>query len=79
MAAVLAGIAERDRPKIWQAVVEVHVLGNRLLEMAELFRLRGFTVKEQEEVYPGSDRHNLYGVRCALPVPPLPSERTAVL
>jgi hypothetical protein len=61
---VLAGIAEGDWPKIRQAVVEVHDLGERLREMGELFRLRGFTVTvEQEELYRGSDRYNLYAVR----------------
>jgi FkbM family methyltransferase len=63
-AQVLAGIAEGDWPKVRQAVVEVHDLGERLREMTELFRSRGFTVTvEQEELYRGSDRYNLYAVR----------------
>jgi FkbM family methyltransferase len=63
-AEVLAGIAEGDWPKIRQAVVEVHDLGERVREMAELFRAKGFTVTvEQEELYRGSDRYNLYAVR----------------
>lgn len=63
-AEVLAGIAPGDWPKIRQAVVEVHDLGDRLQVMSELFCARGFTVTvEQEELYRGSDRYNLYAVR----------------
>lgn len=63
-AEVLAGIAPGDWPKIRQAVVEVHDLGERVREMSELFRAQGFTVTvEQEELYRGSDRYNLYAVR----------------
>ena len=63
-AEVLAGISPGDWPKIRQAVFEVHDLGERLREMSELFRAKGFAVTvEQEELYRGSDRYNLYAVR----------------
>lgn len=63
-AEVLAGISERDWPKIRQAVLEVHDLGDRLAEMSALLRGRGFVVTvEQEALYRGSDRYNLYALR----------------
>jgi len=63
-AEVLEGLGEGDWPKIRQAVVEVHDLGDRLREMAERFRAQGFTVTvEQEELYRGTDRYNLYAAR----------------
>jgi len=66
-AEVLEGLAEGpagDWPKIQQAVVEVHDLGDRLREMTERFRAHGFQVTvEQEELYRGTDRYNLYAVR----------------
>lgn len=63
-AEVLAGLAEGDWPRVRQAVVEVHDLGDRLQELSALFRARGFAVTvEQEELYRGSDRYNLYAVR----------------
>ncbi len=61
---VFAGIEERDWPKIRQAVVEVHDIGERLRDMEQLLRLHGFIVTvEQEALYRGSDRYNLYAVR----------------
>jgi phthiocerol/phenolphthiocerol synthesis type-I polyketide synthase E len=63
-AEVLTGIAEGDWPKIRQAVVEVHDLGERVREMTAGLQSRGFRVTvEQEELYRGSDRYNLYAVR----------------
>ncbi|HEY8022863.1 MAG TPA: FkbM family methyltransferase [Thermoanaerobaculia bacterium] len=63
-AQVLAGIAERDWPRIRQIVAEVHDLGDRLASIAADLRARGFAViVEQEELYRGSDRHNLYARR----------------
>jgi len=51
-------------PIIRQAVVEVHDLVDRLREMTERFRAQVFTVTvEQEELYRGTDRYNLYAVR----------------
>jgi phthiocerol/phenolphthiocerol synthesis type-I polyketide synthase E len=61
---VLAGLADDDWGKIEQAVLEVHDLGNRLREVTDLFRARGFAVTlEQEDLYRGSDRWNLYALR----------------
>ena len=61
---VLAGIAEADWPKVRQAVVEVHDLGDRLDRLVSLFGEHGFRVElEQEERYRGSDRYNLYALR----------------
>jgi FkbM family methyltransferase len=63
-AEVLEGVGEGSWPKIRQAVVEVHDLGDRLQEMTERFREHGFAVTvEQEELYRGTDRYNLYAVR----------------
>jgi phthiocerol/phenolphthiocerol synthesis type-I polyketide synthase E len=62
---VLAGLAEEDWAKVEQAVVEVHDLGDRLRELEGLFRARGFAVTlEQDDLYRGSDRWNLYAVRA---------------
>jgi FkbM family methyltransferase len=61
---VLAGIADEDWGKIEQAVLEVHDLGDRLREVNDLFRARGFAViLEQEEHYRGTDRWNAYALR----------------
>ena len=61
---VLAGLEEEDWPKLRQAVVEVHDLGSRRREMGELFAAHGFDVHwEQEDLYHGSDRYNLYARR----------------
>lgn len=61
---VLAGLAEEDWGKVEQAVLEVHDLGDRLQEVSALFRSHGFTVTlEQEELYRGSDRWNVYALR----------------
>ncbi len=65
-AEVLAGIAERDWPKVGQIVAEVHDLGDRLAAMTADLRARGFAVEvEQEALYRGSDRFNLYARREA--------------
>jgi len=61
---VLAGIAERDWPKVRQIVAEVHDLGDRLAAVEADLAARGFAVSvEQEELYRGSDRFNLYARR----------------
>ena len=61
---VLAGIEEEDWRKIEQAVLEVHDLEGRIEQVSELFRRHGFTVQlEQDELYKGSDRYNLYALR----------------
>ena len=61
---VLDGLDEEAWSKIEQAVVEVHDLGNRLLDVQRLFRALGFAVTlEQDDLYQGSDRYNLYALR----------------
>jgi FkbM family methyltransferase len=68
---VLAGLAEEDWAKVEQAVVEVHDLGDRLRELGDLFRARGFAVTlEQDDLYRGSDRWNLYAVRVHIGAEP---------
>lgn len=63
---VLAGIAERDWKKIRQMALEVHDLGDRLRDLTSLVRSHGFAVSlEQDELYAGSDRYNLYARREA--------------
>jgi phthiocerol/phenolphthiocerol synthesis type-I polyketide synthase E len=61
---VLAGISAADWPKIRQAVVEVHDLAGRRRNLEELFTAHGFVVSsEQDDLYRGSDRFNLYARR----------------
>lgn len=61
---VLAGIAPADWPRVRQAVVEVHDLGDRLGRLRALFAGHGFHVTlEQDERYRGTDRFNLYARR----------------
>lgn len=74
---VLAGLDGDDWPKLRQAVLEVHDLGDRLKEVAALFRDHGFTVSlDQDDLYRGSDRWNLYAVR---ETPGRRPDRTAAL
>jgi len=74
---VLAGIAPGDWRKIEQVVIEAHDVGDRLQRIEEELRRHGFAVRwEQDELYRGSDRHNLYAVRDLLsPAQPVPVER----
>ena len=61
---VLAGIDAGDWGKVRQIVIEVHDLGDRLREVRRLLRARGFAVwMEQDDLYAGSDRNNVYAVR----------------
>jgi phthiocerol/phenolphthiocerol synthesis type-I polyketide synthase E len=61
---VLAGIEEADWRKIEQAVLEVHDLEGRIEAVTRLFQSHGFAVQlEQDELYKGSDRYNLYALR----------------
>jgi FkbM family methyltransferase len=63
-ARVLAGIATGDWPKIRQIVAEVHDLDGRVAAMSADLAARGFAVSvEQEDLYRGSDRFNLYARR----------------
>lgn len=61
---VLSGIEEADWRKIEQAVLEVHDLEGRIEQVSQLLRGHGFAVQlEQDELYRGSDRYNLYAIR----------------
>jgi phthiocerol/phenolphthiocerol synthesis type-I polyketide synthase E len=61
---VLQGISPADWPKIRQAAVEVHDTAGRLRSLEELFVAHGFVVSaEQDDLYRGSDRYNLYARR----------------
>jgi FkbM family methyltransferase len=61
---VLAGLSDEDWPRVSQIVAEVHDMGDRLRELPALLRSRGFEVElEQDELYRGSDRWNLYAAR----------------
>jgi FkbM family methyltransferase len=67
---VLAGLDADDWGKVEQAVLEVHDLGDRLREVSDLFRGHGFAVTlEQDELYRGSDRWNVYALREPLAGP----------
>ncbi len=73
---VLAGLDEDDWPKLQQAVLEVHDLGDRLQQVADLFRTHGFTVtQDQDDLYRGSDRWNVYALRESLAAIPDPNRR----
>jgi phthiocerol/phenolphthiocerol synthesis type-I polyketide synthase E len=61
---VLAGLSVEDWVRVEQVVLEVHDLGDRLREVSELLQSRGFAVAlEQDDLYRGSDRWNLYALR----------------
>jgi hypothetical protein len=61
---VIDGIADEDWPKIQQMVLEVHDTDGEVARLEELLRGHGFTVTaEQDELYVGTDIHNLYAVR----------------
>jgi 31-O-methyltransferase len=65
---VLAGIDEADWPKIRQAVVEVHDLGQgRVAAVEQLLRQHGFNhvVVEQEPMLAATDMYNVYARRVA--------------
>jgi len=73
---VLAGLDEDDWPKLQQVVLEVHDLGDRLKEVTALFRAHGFTVvMDQDDLYHGSDRWNVYALRESLAATPDPGHR----
>lgn len=61
---VLRGIDDADWARIEQVVVEVHDVGGRLADMAQLFRSHGFLVQVEQE-YPlhAVAIHNLYARR----------------
>ncbi|MFG3510709.1 FkbM family methyltransferase [Streptomyces sp. NPDC047821] len=63
---VIDGIADEDWPKIQQMVLEAHDADGEVARLVALLESRGFTVKaEQDELYVGTDIHNIYAVRGA--------------
>jgi hypothetical protein len=63
---VIDGIADEDWPKIQQMVLEAHDADGEVGRLVELLESRGFTVRaEQDELYVGTDIHNIYAVRGA--------------
>jgi FkbM family methyltransferase len=61
---VLAGIEERDWPRIANIVLEVHDLDGRLAAVAALLRGKGFTIAvEQERRLAGTDMHMVFATR----------------
>ncbi|MFF1716125.1 FkbM family methyltransferase [Streptomyces sp. NPDC058268] len=63
---VIDGIDDEDWPKIQQMVLEVHDADGEVARLVELLRGHGFTVTaEQDDLYVGTDIHNIYAVRGA--------------
>ncbi|MFF5449603.1 FkbM family methyltransferase [Streptomyces sp. NPDC012888] len=61
---VLDGIADEDWPKIRQMVLEVHDGDGRVAYLTRMLTARGFRVHaEQDEIYVGTDIHNIYALR----------------
>lgn len=61
---VLQGIKENDWQKIQQIVIEVHDVEGRLEQITNLLKNQGYrVVSEQEELYEGSNIHNIYAIR----------------
>ncbi|WTR28426.1 FkbM family methyltransferase (plasmid) [Streptomyces canus] len=61
---VLDGIADEDWPKIQQMVLEAHDADGEVARIVQLLESHGFQVKaEQDELYVGTDIHNIYAVR----------------
>lgn len=61
---VLDGIADEDWPKIRQMVLEAHDGDGRVAHLTRMLTDRGFTVHaEQDEIYVGTDIHNIYALR----------------
>jgi FkbM family methyltransferase len=63
---VIDGIADEDWPKIQQMVLEAHDADGEVARLVALLEGHGFTVRaEQDELYVGTDIHNIYAVRGA--------------
>lgn len=63
---VLEGIDETDWAKIAQIVLEVHDIDGRLGVVTSLLERRGFRIAvEQDELYHGTNIHNVYASRRA--------------
>ncbi|MFE4915461.1 FkbM family methyltransferase [Streptomyces sp. NPDC056652] len=64
---VIDGIADEDWPKIQQMVLEAHDADGEVARLVALLKSRGFSVvAEQDELYAGTDIHNIYAVRGAI-------------
>ncbi|WP_394836553.1 FkbM family methyltransferase [Pendulispora rubella] len=62
---VLEGIDDADWSKIRQVVLEAHDVDDRVHTIETLLRRHGFSVKtEHDEMYEGTNIHNIYGVRA---------------
>jgi phthiocerol/phenolphthiocerol synthesis type-I polyketide synthase E len=63
---VIEGIDEADWPKIRQIVLEVHDIDGRVAMTTSLLENHGFSVVSlQDELYVGTNIHNVYAVRSA--------------
>lgn len=63
---VIDGISDEDWPKIQQMVLEAHDADGEVARLVALLESRGFTAHaEQDELYAGTDIHNIYAVRGA--------------
>jgi 31-O-methyltransferase len=61
---VLAGIEERDWPRIGEIILEVHDIDGRLAEVTALLQRHGFAVTGmQERRLAGTDMHMLFATR----------------
>lgn len=61
---VLQGIKQNDWQKIQQIVIEVHDVEGRLEQITNLLKNQGYrVVSEQEDLYEGSNIHNVYAIR----------------
>ncbi|WP_437621815.1 FkbM family methyltransferase [Sorangium sp. So ce1151] len=61
---VLEGIDEEDWSKIRQIVLEAHDVGNRVAAIRALLERHGFScIVEQDEMYKGTNIHNIYAAR----------------
>jgi hypothetical protein len=61
---VLQGIKENDWQKIQQIVIEVHDVEGRREQITNLLKNQGYrVVSEQEDLYEGSNIHNIYAIR----------------
>ena len=60
---ILNGIRDDDWSRIRQIVLEVHDIGDRLDEISDILRRRGFSfVVEQDATQTSTDLHNIYAV-----------------
>jgi len=61
---VLAGLSDRDWPKVRQVVVQMHDMAGRLATMRSDFERRGFTVTtDQDPLLAGTDIYEMFAIR----------------